>query len=829
MMRRLPLLFGILVFAAAGALHAAEPAPPKNLLLNPDLGFHSFSSSRTGQAGSFQSGAVPAWDEDAYGDVTVYRGARTPGFRTRFPADGVVAIHPGKRFSQFFLLAEVGLDHGDHVSLSAFGHQAAPDALQATIYPMRLDSATGDWSPADFGQADKRRFPRYSRGELIRGPGFSATSGAPLDFETKIENAEIVGAFTEDANNATDQPNTIGLTVEFVNRSKDKDVWIYAPCLSRSATAFSRLPEARPMPQLYRGIPRTMQKLWRGEPLHILVMGSSIDRGSANPPQYLYDEDPKSPTYKQPLTGTNFEGEKVGHPEWNDYIGWWQHYFMYGGRLRRALMQKFNYPMEKLLLNTMAADGSCISEAHSGFADYASLARPPDAGANGHRAGKTWQQLYPSLFERPEGPRPDLVIWGSGANEKVDGADEIAAFEGAIRWFQRHYPDTEFLFCMWQNRESYTPNTGHLAELALRYGIPNIDLGRTLDQVTRHCNSYALVPRDGHPQASGHYLWSKQLESAFDAVDPIEFGMPQRHLPERVNRYTPGWEGEVRTYTAGPRLRNGSAFVLDDVMVNLWATSKDEKVGIRIDEKPHMGSGRSSFARRDLRNSSFATGLLSLGDRHVLEVTGTDAQITAVDAKTVSGRQFVGVDSPRWKLATRKPEPFVSEWGAPYGSRVVVLAAGESAEIDLAGTDFSVAYADQPNAGVLRAEVDGELGLTTATNVQFTTAAGTKIYMENRKALHGKGYGGHSIRITALGGPVALLGVFSYDLRSNRANERVERGAAFPGETVQFSAPYRTRPVVVCTGGLTAAPADVKADSVTFKGTGAGGFEVVGE
>src|SRR5205085_10988418 len=147
--------------------------------------------------------------------------------------------------------------------------------------------------------------------------------------------------------------------------------------------ALNRLPPARPLPALYRGIPRTLQKLWRGEPLHLMVMGSSIDRGSANPPQYLYDEDPRSPTFKQPLTGRDFEGKRVGHPEWDDYIAWWQHYFMYGGRLRRLLMEKFDYPMDHLLLNTMACDGSSVSEAHSGLAEYASLAIPPDPGANG--------------------------------------------------------------------------------------------------------------------------------------------------------------------------------------------------------------------------------------------------------------------------------------------------------------------------------------------------------------------------------------------------------------------------------------------------------------
>ena len=138
---------------------------------------------------------------------------------------------------------------------------------------MRLDSAAGDWSPADFGQSDRRRFPKHSRGELVRGPSYTALSGKERDFEVKIENVEVVGAFTEDPDHSTDQPNTIGILVEFVNRSKDADAWIYSPCLARSPVALNRLREARPLPTYYRGIPRTVQKLWRGEPLHILVIG----------------------------------------------------------------------------------------------------------------------------------------------------------------------------------------------------------------------------------------------------------------------------------------------------------------------------------------------------------------------------------------------------------------------------------------------------------------------------------------------------------------------------------------------------------------------------
>ena len=152
------------VALAAGEVCAAEASAPMNLLLNPNLGFHSFDNSRKGTAQAFRSGAVACWDEDAYGDVEVCRAPRVKEFRPQFPVDGVVKIKPGKRFYQFSLLAEMGLDHGDRVSLSVFGHQAAPDTLQVGVHCMRLDSASGEWSPADFGQSDKRVFPKHSRG-----------------------------------------------------------------------------------------------------------------------------------------------------------------------------------------------------------------------------------------------------------------------------------------------------------------------------------------------------------------------------------------------------------------------------------------------------------------------------------------------------------------------------------------------------------------------------------------------------------------------------------------------------------------------------------------
>lgn len=808
-------------------LLGGDPQPDAgegNLLLNPAFAFHSFDNSRRGTTDSARSGAVACWSQDAYREAEVLRAPRVKQFRTKFPVENIVVIHPGKRFYQFSLLAETGLDHGDHVSLSVYGHQAAKDSLQTAVHLMRVDSQTGEWS----APGDKRIFPKHSRGELVKRPSYVAFSGEGESFEVKIENAEIVGGFTESPDKSTDEPNTIGLMVEFVNRSQDQDVYIYSPCLCRGEKARNRLAATRPLPEHYRGIPRTIQKLWRGEPLHIIVMGSSIDRGSANPRQFLYDEDPASPTYKQPISGPDFDGAKVGHPEWDDYIAWWQHYFMYGGRLRRALMQKFDYPINKLLLNTMACDGSSISEAHSGFADYASLALPPDPSLNGHRAGKTWQELYPALFERAEGPRPDLVIFGSGANEKVDGADEVALFEGAIRWFQRRHPDTEFLFCMWQNRESYTAATGYLSELSLRYQIPYVDFGRVFHLTTRYANSYALCPRDGHPQAAGHDLWARQLERAFDVADPIRPGIAQLQLPERLNRYTIGWEGEMQTYNAGDaRIHGETAFILDDTVVNLWAGGAESTVGVRIDGQPREGSRRRPQTRRDLRNSTFATGLLSLGDRHIVEVMGPEAKLAAVDAKTAIGRQWIGVESPRWRLGELRPEAFESQWGSPFGARQVSVPAGQSVEIELAGTDFSIAYVDRTDGGLLQVEVDGRRLLETATNVPFETASGESVYLENRRGIRGLPFGVHVLRISAAENAVMLLGAFSYDTRPNRRNERVLRGEAYPGETISFSAPFKARPIVLTTGGLKAEAAS--ASAVRFAGDGPGGYEIVGE
>lgn len=185
------------------------------------------------------------------------------------------------------------------------------------------------------------------------------------------------------------------------------------------------------------------------------------------------------------------------------------------------------------------------------------------------------------------------------------------------------------------------------------------------------------------------------------------------------------------------------------------------------------------------------------------------------------------MESPRWRVGELRPEAFDSQWGAPFGARQVLVPAGQTIEIDLPGTDFSIAYVDRATGGLLQVEVDGRQALHTATNVPFETAAGESVYLENRRGIRGLPFGMHALRVSAAEHDVALLGVFSYDTRSHRRNERVLRGEAYPGETIVFSAPFKARPIVLATGALKAEK--VSESAVQFTGDGPGGYEIVGE
>jgi hypothetical protein len=813
-------------------------AQTMNLLLNPQFDFHCFDNSRNAQARAYAAGYVACWNAEAYGDVTVTVAGHVESVKPRAFTRNIVALKPGKHFYQVMFLPDVQLRHGDVVSLSVCGQQKAPDSLRASVHVLKIDSQTGKWKPSDFGMADQREFPKHSRGELVKAKSYTVTSGADNDFALKLEQCQVVGTPPIHKNESSDeQINSIALMVEFENLSKDADVLIYAPALVKGAVSVGAttspagreaawpLPELRPVPTMYRQIPRTIRKLWRGEPLHIILMGSSIDRASANPPMYPYDEDPASPKYKQPLAQDIFNGELIGRPDLTATVGRWQHYYSWGGRLRTELLRKFNYTPDKLLLNYMACDGSCISEATSGLAEYASLALPPNPETNGQPAGKTWQEMYPGLFDRPQGPGPDLVLFGSGANEKTDMPEEGAIFEASIRFLQERYPDCEFIFCMWQNLRGYTPNTGHLMELALSYQIPFVDMGDRIDQLMGYANRYALCPSDGHPQAAGHTVWFKSLEQAFEVADPIAPGIAQRHLPQRLYPTSYGWEGEIVTYSdPSPRLV-GNMMVLDDTTVNAWG-SIPEKATALIDGEarrtPRTGP------TRNIRNSLFTYGKLSLGDRHVLELTGEGAKLTAADCKICPDRRSYPMDNPAWTLGQKKPEPFASQWGAPFGDKQVKLQPGESLTIHAAGTDLAVAYVDDAQAGKLKVTVDDAAPVEIAANVPYKDATGKETFMENRQGFRNLGYGLHAVRIEAVDGPVAVLGLFAYDTRSGQVGRRVT-GLAQPGETIRFTPPFKVRPLVLGYGGLAVKAEDISTTGAKFSGAGPGTYEALGE
>lgn len=804
-----------------------------NLLWNGGFHFQAFETSRDDGQSGHRTGSVPYWDQEAYGDAEAIRAPANAVFRPQFAVDGVVMLHPGKSLRQLILLHEAQLDHGDVVSLSVFGHQAKPGALRAAVCQMQLDDAAGEWTPAKFGQKDSRTFPRHARGELVRVEIGDSVSGQAPDFELKIENARITGAIIDDPAAAGARANTLGIQVEFSNAS-DADVWIYSPCLTRGPVAKNRLPDQRALPDHYRHVPRTVSKLRRGEPLHVIVMGSSIDRASANPPLYLYDENPRSPRFKEPISPGDFlfDGKLIGHPEWTPYYGQWRHYFSFGGRLRSALMRRFNYPIDRVLLNFMACDGSSIGESHSALEPWATLATPPNPENNGQAVGPGWEQLHPAIFSRPGGARPDLVIFGSGANEKIDGAEEVAVFEGAIRWFQRHYPEIEFVFCLWQNQEKGTAGAA-MKNLALAYGIPLLDLGRELSLASRYINRLGFTPGDGHPQAAAHFLWGRMLERAFQPVDPVQAGVPQRHLPARVSPYAIGWEGEMRTYPANSPRVHENAFIFDDTVVNLWAFSTEAKVSVLVDgessESPafHSGSRLRPVKDRNPRNSVFAIGRLSLGDRHVVEVKGAEARIIAVDAKTALNRTWHGVESKSWRLHDLRVETFSSAWGAPYGTAQVALPPGLPVKLRWVGTDCSVAWAPEPGAGTLVARVDGSERLRERAGVPFTLASGRQAFLENRRGVRGLPYGVHELELEAVGGPVAVLGAFSYDTRANQDGQRILQGLAAPGDRIVFSAAFAAVPIVHCSGGLQVR--EVSREGITFGGDQTGSYQVTGE
>lgn len=826
-MNKIYLLFTFLLIIGLQPAFSKEKKESINLLLNSDFDFHSFVNHRDGNAISYSSHNVAFWNTDSWGDIEVVRESHvSDSIRPTFSVHNLVSIKPGKKISQFFTLPEAGLAHGDYINLVVRGYQPKGNMLKAKIKLMKLDSEDGEWSPKTFGLKDQRNFPKHARGEMVVAKEYSAMITTKGSVVLAIKDVGIIGkTSTGNKLNSLDI-NTIGIQIEIENTDNKDLAWIYSPKLTSARNC--TVPELAPrvMTPYYRFIPRTIQKLWKGEPLHIIVMGSSIDRGSANPPMYLYDENLSSNTFKNPIAEGLFDAAKVDRPDLDGYFGEWRHYFSYGGRLKLELMRKFNLPSDKICLNFMACDGSTVGEAHSGLEKYCNLSIEPNPELNGHKSGKTWKQLYPELFSRVEGPRPDLVIFGSGANEKTDTPDEVAVFEGMIRWLQQHYPNTEFLFSQFQNQGGYTPNPGDLQALALRYQIPFLDFGKASDDVSRWCNKFALVPNDGHPQAAGHYLWFKQVEKAFECWDPILPGQIQVQLPERVHSNTYNWEGEMLSFENTSKRLKANRFIFEDGAINCWGKVDSLKPVPYVDGlKLEI---RNPIAKRDLRNSMFRYGRTSLGDRHILEITGINPVLTAVDAKVCPNKKFYAIDNPNWNISGYKIEDFNSTWGAPYGSKMIMLTKEKSIQLDVVCTDVSIAYVDSQTGGKLDIYVDNQLKLSQPTDQPFIDTDKQPNYLENRKGILHLGFGLHTIRLEAKDSPVAVLGIFTYDSRSNRNAERQLFGMAMGEEVVEFTLPFKTRPIVICSGGLTVKAVDISAKSVRFSGSN-GFYQIIGE
>ena len=816
-----------------GAFQRKEALDSRNLLVNSGFNFHPFGPHRTGKAVSFAADYVPFWNARSAKSLRVVRESHIPAaVLPPFAVPCGVELLPGESFHQFFTLPEADLLPGDVVSLHFYGYQETPKALRGEVRAMKIETADGTWSPGkDFKLRDKRTFNKMARGELVVARKITAVSAeVKKSVVFSAENLVIPGSFTPGKKSYAKDCNTVGLEVRFTNDSK-KSVWIFAPSLVRSDKAFKAVGCYRSIPDYYRHIPRTMQKLWKGESIHILVMGSSIDRGSVNPALYPYCEDPKSPRYKQPLSDshTGFSTKVVGRPDLEPYFGWSNHYFSYAGRLKVELMKKFDLPGNKILLNFMACDGSCVGEAHSGLKNWCELLLPPDSGSNGHKAGHSWKELYPGLFERPEGPRPDLVIFGSGANEKTDTPDECAVFEGTIRYIQRNYPGTDFIGCMFQNRGGYTPNPSDMQAIAMRYGIPFVDFGIIGDRLTRIINPHAMGNSDGHPQASFHYLWFKQLEKAFECAGPVVAGFPQQYLPERIMSATVNWEGEMKRYRQGdPRFFRKNAIIIDDSAFNCWAyPPKNIKRGPGIPRSDLYVDGIKTHNRRrmktcDLRNAFAQHGRLSFGDRHVVEAASPFI-FHALDAKQTLNRSYTGVESPLFS-GIRKAEPYTSLTGYPYGRKTALLQPGQSCSVTLAGNAFAIAWVDMPDGGILKAQIDGKKVFETATDKPFALLSKEKLFMENRRGVNGLAFGMHTIKLTAVGKPVKVMGVFAYDLRANRAGERILRGVSGGGEYI-FVPAFKAVPLLRCSEKLKIK--SLSREKAVFSGSGS--FEAVGE
>ena len=298
------------------------------------------------------------------------------------------------------------------------------------------------------------------------------------------------------------------------------------------------------------------------------------------------------------------------------------------------------------------------------------------------------------------------------------------------------------------------------------------------------------------------------------------------NCPERIHQNTYNWEGEMITFDKTSKRINGNRFIFEDGAVNCWGKVDSGKPYPFVDGMQY--DSRSSSPKRDIRNSMFRFGRCTLGDRHILEIAGYNPDLTFVDSKINPDRRNFPIDNPEWNIQGLTIEDFASEWGAPYGSKKLVVEPGKSVEIEVMCTDISVAYIDMQHGGILDIITDGRVKLSQPTNIPFIDTDKKVNFIENRKGILNLGFGIHKVRLEAREAPVVILGIFTYDSRSNHNSERRLSGMATGGETVEFTLPFKSRPLVICTGGLTVKKEDIYEMKVTFSGD-QGSYEIIGE
>ena len=140
------------------------------------------------------------------------------------------------------------------------------------------------------------------------------------------------------------------------------------------------------------------------------------------------------------------------------------------------------------------------------------------------------------------------------------------------------------------------------------------------------------------------------------------------------------------------------------------------------------------------------------------------------------------------------------------------------------GNAFAVAWVDTPKGGTLQTEIDGKKVFDVPTNVPFTLIDKTKLFIENRKGIEGFSFGVHTITLKAVKAPVTLMGVYSYDTRSNDRNLRSVYGNVCDGEYT-FVPAFKATPIIQTSGSLKVK--SVTPEKAVF--TGSGHFVATGE